>query len=62
MLVHKFVCLGTVEDKIDSMIETKQKLAGEFLSGGAELLLTEMRDEELLNVVALDLAAAMKEG
>ena len=62
VLVHKFVCRGTVEDKIDSMIETKQKLAGEFLSGGAELLLTEMRDEELLNVVALDLAAAMKEG
>jgi non-specific serine/threonine protein kinase len=62
VLVHKFVCRGTVEEKIDGMIETKQQLAGEFLSGGAELALTEMRDEELLNVVALDLAAAMKEG
>ena len=62
MLVHKFVCRGTVEDKIDQMIESKQQLAGDFLSGGADMLLTEMKDEELLKLVALDLGAAMKEG
>jgi superfamily II DNA or RNA helicase len=62
VLVHKFICRGTVEDKIDQMIESKQQLAGDFLSGGADMLLTEMKDEELLKLVALDLGAAMKEG
>jgi hypothetical protein len=61
VLVHKFVCRGTVEDKIDQMIEAKQRLAGDFLSGGADLVLTEMKNEALLDLVALDLGAAMKE-
>ena len=62
VLVHKFICRGTVEDKIDHMIESKKQLAGDFLSGGTDMLLTEMKDEELLKLVALDLGAAMKEG
>ena len=62
MLVHKFVCRGTVEDKIDALIESKRALAGDFLSAGAEIALTEMADDELLKLVTLDLAAAMKEG
>ena len=63
MLVHKFVCRGTVEERIDEMIESKQQLAGDVLGGGsAEIALTEMRDDELLGLVSLDLAAAMKEG
>lgn len=62
VLVHKFVCRGTVEEKIDHMIESKKQLAGDFLSGGADILLTEMKDEELLRLVTLDLGAAMKEG
>jgi non-specific serine/threonine protein kinase len=62
VLVHKFICRGTVEDKIDQMIESKQQLAGDFLAGGADMLLTEMKNEELLKLVALDLGAAMKEG
>jgi superfamily II DNA or RNA helicase len=61
VLVHKFICRGTVEDKIDQMIESKQQLAGDFLTGGADMVLTEMKDEELLRLVALDLGAAMKE-
>ena len=62
VLVHKFVCRGTVEDKIDRMIEAKRQLAGDFLEGGADTALTELNDDELLKLVALDLAAAMKEG
>ena len=62
VLVHKFICRGTVEDKIDKMIELKKQLAGDFLGGGADMLLTEMKDQELLELVALDLSAAMKEG
>jgi superfamily II DNA or RNA helicase len=61
VLVHKFVCRGTVEEKIDQMIAAKQELAGDFLGGGADLLLTEMKDEELLKLVSLDLNAAIKE-
>jgi superfamily II DNA or RNA helicase len=61
VLVHKFVCQGTVEDKIDQMIESKKQLVGDFLEGGAEMKLTELQDEELLKLVALDLGAAMKE-
>jgi non-specific serine/threonine protein kinase len=61
VLVHKFICRGTVEDKIDQLIESKQQLAGDLLGGGADIVLTEMKDEELLKLVALDLGAAMKE-
>src|SRR6185503_14286091 len=48
VLVHKLVCRGTIEEKIDALIESKQGLSRDLLSGGAEALLTEMRDEELL--------------
>jgi SNF2-related domain/SNF2 Helicase protein/Helicase conserved C-terminal domain len=61
VLVHKFVARGTVEEKIDQLIETKQQLSQELLTGGADLLLTEMNDDELLNLVALDLNKALKE-
>jgi superfamily II DNA or RNA helicase len=61
VLVHKFVCRGTVEEKIDHMIESKQQLSKDLLEGGADLLLTELKDEELLRLVALDLNSALKE-
>jgi non-specific serine/threonine protein kinase len=61
VLVHKFVCRGTVEDKIDQLIESKRQLSTELLEGGADLLLTEMKDEELLKLVALDMNRALKE-
>ncbi len=58
VLVHKFVCRGTVEDKIDQLIESKQTLVKDVLEGGAELQLTELSDKELLNLVALDIHSA----
>jgi superfamily II DNA or RNA helicase len=61
VLVHKFVCRGTVEEKIDQLLESKNKLSTDLLEGGGELLLTEMKDEDLLKVVGLDLNAALKE-
>jgi len=61
VLVHKFVCRGTVEEKIDELIESKKQLSKELLEGGGELNLTELKDDELLRLVALDLKAAMKE-
>jgi non-specific serine/threonine protein kinase len=61
VLVHKFVCRGTVEDKIDQLIESKQQLSRDLLEGGGERLLTEMSDDELLQLVALDVRAASAE-
>jgi len=61
VLVHKFVCRGTVEEKIDELIESKRRLSRELLEGGAETLLTEMSDDELLKLVSLDLGKALKE-
>jgi len=58
VLVHKFVCRGTVEEKIDEMIREKSRLAGDILEGGGEMLLTEMDDDTLLNLVALDVEKA----
>src|SRR5262249_37983353 len=60
-LVHKFLCRGTVEEKIDALIESKRQLSQDLLEGGAELLLSEMKDDELLQLVALDLKTALKE-
>jgi len=57
VMVHKFVCKGTVEEKIDALIAAKAGLATELLEG-AESLLTEMDDEALLKLVALDLEKA----
>jgi superfamily II DNA or RNA helicase len=61
VLVHKFICRGTVEEKIDRLIESKRGLSEALLAAGGEINLTELKDDELLQLVALDLNAAMKE-
>ncbi|MHB1310002.1 MAG: DEAD/DEAH box helicase, partial [Limisphaerales bacterium] len=58
VLVHKFVCRGTIEERIDQVIEDKKSLSTELLDGGGEKLLTEMNNDELLRFVALDLNRA----
>jgi superfamily II DNA or RNA helicase len=61
VLVHKLVCRGTVEERIDRLIEDKQAMVREVLHGGGEALLTEMSNEELMAMVALDLRRATAE-
>jgi superfamily II DNA or RNA helicase len=61
VLVHKFVCRGTVEERIDQLIDSKRQLSQDLLEGGGDVLLTEMRDDELLKLVALDLHTASGE-
>jgi len=58
VLVHKFICRGTVEEKIDALITQKTSLARDLLDGGPEALLTEMSNAELLHFVALDIGKA----
>jgi non-specific serine/threonine protein kinase len=63
VLVHKFVCRGTIEERIDALITDKKALADSVLGpdGGGEKLLTEMSNDELLRFVALDLKSATGE-
>jgi non-specific serine/threonine protein kinase len=61
VLVHKFVCKGTMEERIDAMIRDKRALADQLLNKEGETLLTEMSDEELLKFVALDIGRAGEE-
>jgi len=61
VMVHKFVCRGTVEEKIDEIISQKTGLSVELLDDcGGEALLTEMDNEQLLHLVALDIHKAME--
>jgi non-specific serine/threonine protein kinase len=64
VLVHKFVCRGTVEERIDDLIAGKRQLAAQLLDDAPDgtLRLTEMSDEELLATVRLDIHAASAEG
>jgi hypothetical protein len=61
VMVHKFVCRGTVEERIDALIEDKRALAASVVSDSPEdaLRLTELNDEALLSLVALDLRTAL---
>ena len=59
VLVQKFVCRGTIEERIDELIEEKQSLSAELLETGPDQLLTEMNDAQLLELVALDVNKAM---
>ncbi len=58
VVVHKFLCRGTVEEKIDAMLAEKSTLAGDLIDG-AETLLTEMSNTELLDFVKLDIRTAL---
>jgi SNF2 family DNA or RNA helicase len=52
VLVHKFVCIGTLEEKIDAMIEQKKGLANAIVGSG-ENWLTEMSTDDLRDLVQL---------
>jgi superfamily II DNA or RNA helicase len=52
VMVHKFICGGTLEDRIDAMIESKTALADEIVTSG-ESFLTELSNAELRDVLRL---------
>lgn len=58
VLVHKFVCSGTLEERIDELIGEKSHLAGEILEEGGEIKLTEMSNDDILRLVSLDVERA----
>ncbi len=61
VLVHKFICQGTLEDKIDNLIEMKRQMSQEILEGTNETLLTELSSDELIKIVSLDIASASED-
>ena len=61
VLVHKFVCRGTVEEKIDRLIEDKKEVANEIIGKkeSGEKILTSMDNDELLDFVSIDIESAV---
>ncbi|HLE12757.1 MAG: hypothetical protein A2504_09605 [Bdellovibrionales bacterium RIFOXYD12_FULL_39_22] len=57
VIAHKFICRGTLEEKIDALIDSKIKISNEIIgnSSGGELQFTEMSNSEILKLVSLDL-------
>jgi len=58
VFVHKFVAMGTLEERIDQMIEDKKKLAGAIV-GADESWLTELDNDAFKQLIALNKSAIM---
>jgi SNF2 family DNA or RNA helicase len=58
--VHKFVCVGTLEERIDSMLTQKRALARNVIGSGEEWL-TELSTEELRDLFVLSKDAVGEE-
>lgn len=54
VMVHKFVCKGSVEEKIDALISSKKELAENVIGSGGESWITEMSNDELMNLLRLE--------
>ena len=55
VIVHKLVCEGTIEEKIDAMIQSKKELSENVIGSGGEKWITEMSNEELMSMLRLDM-------
>ena len=53
VIVHKFITKGTIEEKIDMMIEDKTKLTKEIIPDIQESWITEMDNNQLMNLFRL---------
>lgn len=54
VMVHKFLCKDTIEEKINDIIESKKALAGELIDGAENKWITEMSNEEILRLLRLE--------
>ncbi len=53
VVVHKLVCEKTIEEKINTLIESKKELAENVVGSGSENWITEMSNDELLDILKL---------
>ena len=58
--VYKFICRGTLEERIDALIDEKQALA-ETVIGSGEEWVTELSTDELRRLIALDPEAVVND-
>jgi SNF2 family DNA or RNA helicase len=58
VFVHKFVCTGTLEERIQAMLEQKREVANTLLGAG-ESWLTELSNDELRRLIVLDRKEAL---
>ncbi len=56
VVVHKFVTRGTIEEKIDQMLEDKQQMSDQVISASGESMITEMDNRELIKLFQLSLS------
>ena len=61
VMVHKFICQGTLEEKIDALIESKMQVASELVESSEGLSFTELSNSDLLSLVSLDLKHSIGE-
>ena len=54
VMVHKFLTKGTIEEKIDAMLERKLQMSQEIIAPTGENWITEMNNDELLNLFTLN--------
>ena len=54
VMVHKLVCQGTIEEKIDDMIESKRTLAENVIGSDSGTWITELSDAELMALLRLE--------
>ena len=54
VFVHKLVSEGTIEEKIDALINSKKELAENVIGAGGENWITEMSDAALLDLMRLE--------
>jgi non-specific serine/threonine protein kinase len=55
VIVHKFLTKGTVEEKIDMMLEEKSRLSQDVIASTGEAWITEMKDDKLMDLFKLTL-------
>jgi len=53
VMVHKLMSEGTIEEKIDAMLESKRELAANVIGGGSERWITELSNDELMSLLRL---------
>ena len=55
VIVHKFLTKATVEERIDIMLEEKAKLSRDIVAGTGDAWITEMKNDELVDLFKLAL-------
>ncbi len=56
VVVHKFITQGTIEERIDDMIEEKSRLSGDVIAAGDERWITELENDQLMELFHLSLS------